>query len=160
MGGFTPGLGAVLPGLGQAVGIASGLQGLAKQATGNNLAVNQLQAQQAESLRRTQEDTALRKAEIAASSEITERNRKLALRRAVARQRTQFGSQGISTNGGSGEAILLGLFDESENDRSDRERLDGIRTSVLNQNVAQQQRLKLLQSSQLKEKQRFSNLFG
>lgn len=159
MGGITTGLSAALPSLGTTLSAANALSGFIKPRVNDNLALKQLQDKQAESLRQTQEDNALSKAEIQVNAQDAERKRQDSLKRAVARQRTQFGSQGISTTGGSSQAILLGLFDESEDDRLQRDRLDGIRTSALDQNVAQQGRLNLLQSSQLAEKQRISRLF-
>ncbi len=159
MGGITTGLGAVLPSLGTALGVANTLSGFIKPRVEDKMALEHLQAQQAEGLRQAQEDSNLRKAEIQASAEDAEKKRRDALKRAVARQRTQMGSQGISTSGGSAQAILLGLFDESEDERLQRERLDGLRTSALDQDIAQQGRINVLQSSQLAEKQRISRLF-
>lgn len=159
MGTLTSGLNAVLPTLQTAVGVASGLSGLVKSVKNEDTSLRQLQAQQAERLRQSQEDASLQKAQILASAEDAERKRKDALKRAVARQRTNFGAQGISTSGGSGQAILLGLFDESEDEKFERDRLDSLKTNALDQNLSQQKRLNVLQASQLAEKQRFSSLF-
>ncbi len=159
MGALTSGLTTVLPILKTVTGIANTLGGFTSQRRKQDSALDQLQATQAERLRQTQEDASLRKDQIQATAENAEAARKKALKRAVARQRTRFGSQGISTSGGSGQAILLGLFEESDEDRAQRDRLDGVRTHILDQNVNQLQRLNVLQASQLAERQRFSRLF-
>ncbi|MGB1077227.1 MAG: transporter [Bdellovibrionales bacterium] len=160
MGSITGGLNAVLPTLGTALTAAKFLEPTVKGRADDYVALKHLQQQQAESLRQAKEDAALRKAEIRANADEAERKRRDALKRSVARQRAQFGSQGISTNNGSGQAILLGLFDESDDERAQRERLDGLRTSALDQNVSQQSRLNLLQASQLAEKQRVRQAFS
>ena len=51
--------------------------------------------------------------------------------RAVARQRANFGSSGISSDSGSGQAVLLGLFDETEDELARREQLDNLRNRAL-----------------------------
>lgn len=63
-----------------------------------------------------------------AKAETADRNR--ATRRAAARKRALFSAQGISTEG-SGEAILLGLFEENEDELQRREELDRLRVSAL-----------------------------
>ena len=160
MGAITGGLNAVLPTLGTVLGTASFLKPMVQGRADDHLALKHLQQKQAESLRQSKEDAALRKDEIQANADEADRKRRDALKRSVARQRAQFGSQGISSNNGSGQAILLGLFDESDDERAQREKLDTLRTSVLDQNVSQQNRLNLLQASQLAEKQRIRRSFS
>ena len=101
----------------------------------------------------------MQKATIQANTQAAARDRQNALRRAVARQRAQFGGQGISTDNGSGQAILLGLFNESEQDAADRARLDQLKTTALDQNIDQTKRLNVLQASQLAEKENIGRLF-
>ena len=84
-----------------------------------------------------------------------EDERRAALRRAVARQNARFGASGIGGSGGSAEAVLLGLFDESEEDLASRERLDNLRNRSLDLNVAQNSSLNVLQRSQLQQRQDF-----
>lgn len=67
-----------------------------------------------------------------ASREEDRRRTQAALRREMARRRAQLGSAGVDIDGGSGEAILLGVVDEARlaNDASDREtdaRIDQLR---------------------------------
>ncbi|MCB1530917.1 MAG: transporter [Rhodospirillales bacterium] len=120
----------------------------------NNLALRQLQARQNEALAKSQEEAALDRERIAAEAAEAESRRRQALKRSVARQRARFGSSGIETgSSGSAQAVLLGLFDESEEDRSQREKLDRLRLNAIDQNLEQQRRLNVLQRTQLKARQ-------
>jgi hypothetical protein len=77
------------------------------------------------------------------------------LKRAVARQRAAYGASGIEANSsGSAQAVLLGLFDESEEEKNQREKLDTLRLNAIDQDVDQRSRLNVLQRTQLAEKQR------
>ncbi len=159
MGTLTSGLTTLLPVLQTAAGLANGIGTIAKQEKDQERALSQLQSRQAETLRQSQEDVNLQKKQIQINSDEAQKQRSKALKRAVARQRTLFGSQGISADGGSGQAILLGLFDENEDDRLQAERLDTLRTNALDQTINQKKRLNILQASQLAEKQRVGRLF-
>lgn len=122
--------------------------------TDNDLALRQLQERQNESLAKSQEEAALNRERIAADAKETESRRRQALKRSVARQRARFGSSGIETgSSGSAQAVLLGLFDESEEDRSQREKLDQLRFNAIDQSLDQQRRLNVLQRTQLKSRQ-------
>lgn len=117
-------------------------------------ALRQLRQRQAADLRDLQERNELSRERIEAETQAAEEKRRAALRRAVARQRAQFAAQGVGTGGsGSTEAVLLGLFEESDDDRQQRERLDNIRTRALEQDSAARRRLNVLQSSQLAARQ-------
>lgn len=124
-----------------------------------------LQAQQALDLQQLQQkqqldqqnlvqQTALERERIATDTKAAEERRQAALRRAVARQRASFGSQGIGSGGGSSQAVLLGLFDETEDELAQRERLDNIRGRALDLDVSQSNAINVLQRSQLAERQR------
>ncbi len=119
-----------------------------------DLALKQLQAQQQVAAANAQADSSLQKTQIAATASAEDVQRRAALKRAVARQKASFGSQGITGTDGSSEAVLLGLFDESDRDRQDRERLDGIRTAALNQDLGARSSLDILQLAQLQERQK------
>ncbi len=125
---------------------------------GQDLALRQLQERQTEQQRQSSENAALDKERIASSAEAAERQRRDALRRAVARQRANFGSSGISSGGGSAEAVLLGLFDETDADRQERERLDSLRFGAIDQNINQQRRLNVIQRTQLQQSQNIKRL--
>ena len=120
-------------------------------------ALQQLQARQKQEEALVADQNALDREKIKLDAAGTEERRRQALRRAVAKQRAQFGAQGIST-GGSSEAVLLGLFNESDAERAEREKIDNLRLTVLNQKEAAVKQKNLLESTQLAEKQRLQNL--
>ncbi len=121
-----------------------------------NLALQQLQTRQKLQQKQLEADLSLERERIATSAAAAEDERRSALRRAVARQRARQGASGISgSGGGSSEAVLLGLFDESEEELASRERLDNLRNQALGLNVAQSNSLNVLQRSQLKQRQDF-----
>ncbi|MEC7028226.1 MAG: transporter, partial [Pseudomonadota bacterium] len=102
--------------------------------------------------------TALSREKLAAEAKNAEENRLSALRRAVARQRASFGATGLSANEGSAEAVLLGLFEETDQDRQQRERLDTLRNRALDNDLASTQSLNVLQRSQLAQQQRLERI--
>lgn len=115
-------------------------------------------AQSELSLRNTREQAALEREQLRLSSEQSETNRRAALRRAMARQRAQFGASGTGSGGGSSQAVLLGMFDESERELQQRLALDFLKTAAINQGVSQQQRINTLQLTQLKDRNRLKNI--
>jgi len=121
------------------------------------LALRQLQAQQQQQQAIASKTAALDRQEIAAKTGEAERKRRDALKRAVARQRASFGASGVSNNGGSSEAVLLGLFEESEDQKAERERLDNLKLNTIDQNLKNQKRVNTLQRTQLAERQKVTN---
>jgi len=71
-------------------------------------------------------------------------DRRDALRRAMAKQQAAFGGQGISTTDGSGEAVLLGLLQQNDEDKAYAEKLDKLKREALAQDAANKQRRNLL----------------
>ena len=118
--------------------------------------LKQTKARQNLDLQNKQEDAALQKEQIRLSAEQTENERRAALRRAVAKQRASAGASGTGSSDGSGRAILLGLFDESDEERAQRESLDTLKSKAIDTNINQQKRINTLQLSQLKEKNNLS----
>lgn len=118
-----------------------------------DLAMRQLQAQQGLGDISAAEQSALDRQRLSLDTATSEEARRGALRRAVARQRASFGSQGVIANDGSGEAVMLGLFNESENEKDTRNRLDSLRTQAIDQDMADRQRINVLQRTQLQERQ-------
>jgi hypothetical protein len=100
------------------------------------------------------ERAALEKEKLRLDGQIAEEQRQAALRRAVARQRAQYGASGVSSGDGSARAVLLGLFDESEDELSQRTALDTLKSRAIDQGLAQQQRMNTLQMTQLRQKER------
>jgi len=103
------------------------------------------------------ENAGLERERIAASTAEAERGRRAALKRAVARQRAAFGASGTGSSGGSAQAVLLGLFDESDDERAERERLDDLRQRSIDLGLTQQARTNTLQLTQLRDRQRYDN---
>jgi hypothetical protein len=98
--------------------------------------------------------------QIAIQSEKDESNRRDALRRAVARQRAEFGAQGIDTHDGSAEAILLGLTSQSDTDQNAQNRLTNLRQQALAESASVKQRKNLLNLNQVYDDMRLSSLFS
>lgn len=88
-----------------------------------------------------------------AQAAAAETQRRDALKRAVARQRANFGAQGVGSGTGSSEAVLLGMFEQSDEEREAAETLNNLRTQAITQNSAAAQQLNLLQQTQLRENQ-------
>lgn len=123
-----------------------------------DLALQQLTARQSLGEQQAQQEALLQKEKITADALEKEQRRRSALRRAVARQRVQFGGSGLSGGDGSTEAVLLGLFEESEHDKVASQRLDGLRSAALDQGLHEKRTLNVLQRSQLQERQALERL--
>lgn len=124
-----------------------------------DLALEQLQSRQALQESQLAQTNALEKQQNALALAQADEERRAALRRAVARQRASFGSQGVGSSGGSSEAVLLGLFEESEVEQQRRNRLDQTRSAALDSNLAQTRSFNLLQATQLAERQKLSRYY-
>lgn len=117
--------------------------------------------EQLQERQRLEEEQALKAAnlqrqEISLKTQEAEQKRRSALKRAVARKRASFGGAGISSNNGSSEAVLLGMFDESDEERQNRERLDNIRLQSIDNDLANVKRVNTLQRTQLASRQRLN----
>ena len=117
-----------------------------------DLALRQLTAQQDLDAQQATQGAALERQKIATAALTGEQARRAALRRAVARQRAQFGGSGLTGGEGSTEAVLLGLFEESEQDKATSTRLDTLRNAALDQSLNDRQALNVLQWAQLQER--------
>lgn len=123
----------------------------------SRLILQQLQQKQNLENQRAFEKSELEKQKIKVNASEEETKRRLSLKRAVARQRAKFGGSGISSNSGSSEAVLLGLFEESEDERSTRKKLDNISLQSIDQNLNNTYRVNTLTRTQEQEKQRLKN---
>jgi hypothetical protein len=123
-----------------------------------DLALRQMQDQQRMQAQQLAAQTALERDKIAAQSKQSETERLNALKRAVARQRANFGAQGIGGGGGSSQAVLLGLFDESEDELKARAEMDALKNRALDLGVSQHESLSLLQRSQMQERQKLDKI--
>lgn len=117
------------------------------------MVLRQLTARQAAEEQQALAEARIQKDKIAADAQANEQKRRAALRRAVARQRVAFGGSGFSGGDGSSEAVLLGLFEESEQDKAASMRLDSLRNAALDQSLDEKRTLNVLQRSQLQERQ-------
>ncbi|MGE4313026.1 MAG: transporter [Pseudobdellovibrionaceae bacterium] len=153
MGGMTGAASAISNVVG-AYTTLSGLGGFGSRSQSADLAYRQMQAQNALQQQQAAQAAALEKQRLETESQSNARKRRAALKRAMARQNVLYGAQGISSEGGSGEAILLGLYNETEEDLADRERLDNLRKAALDQRLENTTALNVLQSTQLAERNR------
>lgn len=135
------------------------LSGNDNQSRQEDLALRQLQERQRLDAQQLAQDNALERERIALQASQSEDERRAALKRAVARQRAQFGASGISQSGGSSQAVLLGLFDETEDELTRREQLDNLRNTALDQDLSQLSSLNLLQATQLAQRNNLKRLF-
>jgi hypothetical protein len=129
-------------------------QALKDQKKQQALALAQLKGQQAEAQQTAAAQAALAKQQLQAQAQSAEDDRLQSLRRAVARQRAAYGAQGVDSGDGSSQAVLLGMFDESDQDKQNRAQLDTLRSAAIDQNLAAQTGADVLQLSQLQQRQR------
>ncbi|MGH1455816.1 MAG: hypothetical protein ACRBDI_03455 [Alphaproteobacteria bacterium] len=148
-------MGAVVPLLTSTL-ISQGVA-MATRSTGNSQALSQLQARQDLQNRQAAAEAALAREQIALNSAQANEDRKKALKRAVARQRASFGGQGVGTGTGSSQAVLLGMFEESEDEQRKRDELDSFRLKSIDQDLSQSRALNVLQRTQLEEKTRLDS---
>lgn len=99
----------------------------------------------------------LRKQEILLDAGEAERIRRQSLKRAVAKRKAEFGSSGIAIGDGSSEAVLLGLFQDSEAERLKNAQADQLRFQTLDQSVTNKKRLNTLTRTQEAEKAKLTN---
>lgn len=88
---------------------------------------------------------------------IRERDRRERLRQALASQRAQFGAQGLG-GGGSADAVLKGLTDETERAIQDDRDLMSLSLEALNNRLEQQRRRNLLDLSDYRRRAAFGAL--
>lgn len=150
MGGITSVLTALPAVIGSVNTVASRRQEKKEwQMQERQLAQNQaLQEQQAASA------AALEREQMALNTQAAEEERRSALKRAVARQRANFGAQGVGSGGGSSQAVLLGPFEESEAEKARREQMDNLRLRIVEDDVSARRASNILQRTQLAERNR------
>ena len=117
--------------------------------------LKQRQEQQFSERRSAAEQT---RAEIDTKSSQEAQRRQAALKRAVARRKANFGASGVTANAGSGEAVLLGLFEETEEEAKKRQQLDNLRKNALADDLNNLNRRNLLEVSQLPQRQRLDRM--
>ncbi|HYG89539.1 MAG TPA: hypothetical protein VD978_25160 [Azospirillum sp.] len=123
-------------------------------AQAQNLEASQLRAQQDAEMQTAGADAQTRLASQAAQSADEERRRRDALRRAMGRARADLGGQGVSAADGSGEAILLGLVGETDQESRTAAQADLLKRQAIQQELDNARRRNLLQQAQLAQRQR------
>ena len=129
---------------------------IALSAASDQRAANQLAATQALEEAQSAEQAALKTAEIQAESAADKAARKAALKKAVASRKAGFGAQGVASDGGSSEAVLLGQLKESEREQDEEDATTALKRAAIEQNLAQEKALNVLQRSQLEAKDSLS----
>lgn len=143
----------------QGFGSSAEKQAQANALAQQDLALRQLQAQQALGQANAEQDAAMQRQNIAADAASAEATRMAALRRAVARQKAQFWASGVSDDGSS-EAVMLGMVNQSDADKADQDALDTLRYQAIDQNLGQQKSVDVLQQAQLQQKQNLQNIIA
>lgn len=124
MGGFTPILNGVsqVAKLGSTINSVAGMvQGLTGQQ--DKTAEKILRREQKLEEQQAAQRAAADKLRIKTEADAATRARQDALRRAVARRRAEFGAAGVSSNDGSGEAVLLGMVDDDTKTQAENDTL-------------------------------------
>ncbi len=115
------------------------------------------QNQQAELARAAEEAQARSQIDqIQQARQASDRERKNAIRRALAAQRARFGGQGIGAAGGSADAVLAGMAAEAQREAAEARGLAETRISQIRNQVAWQNRKNLLDASQFASRSAFN----
>jgi len=101
-----------------------------------------------------QQKAVLEKDRVRQDALFAEDERRKALRSLVAEQRAKYGASGTGSVDGSGQALLLGLFEDSEDKRENKEAQTAFDLSEIEQNLGNSQRINTLQLAQLKERKK------
>lgn len=151
-------IGSILTGVTGLAAAGAAMTGRSDGRREQDLALRQLQKQQELQMAQAQEDAALQRDQIALSAQQVDEQRKAALKRAVARQRASFGAQGIGSSGGSAQAVLLGMFDESEDEAARRVAMDDLRLRGIDLGLAQRGASNILARTQAQERTKVNAL--
>ncbi len=117
-------------------------------------------AQQEENYRYAVDQAAAKREQVRLQGEADEATRQAALKRSVARQRASYGASGIASSEGSGRAVLLGLFDESEDERRRREELDKLRYHAIESDLAHERNRNVLSLSAQRDRKNIAQIIG
>ncbi|HRK98529.1 MAG TPA: hypothetical protein PLE43_08655 [Alphaproteobacteria bacterium] len=114
------------------------------------------------SLKQYQQNIDLQKKQNLLDLKNAETDRRAKLKRILSAQRAEYGGSGIGVNAGSSEAVLQGLVEDSDIQRQNNDSSTSFSNQALDQKLAQQKQLNLLQKQQLKQKtflSSFTDLF-
>jgi len=135
------------------------LMTMAMNEASNQQANNNLEQTHALEEAQSKANADLEKAAINQDAAADEKSRKAALRRAVASQKAGFGAQGVSSSGGSSEAVLLGMIEDSEDEQRESDNIATLKIAAIDQDLSQEKALNVLQRTQLEERKNLSS-FG
>lgn len=121
-------------------------------------AMRDLQRQQAQQQSEAQQRADQQRQQIALNAEQAEQARRSALKRAMAKRNARFGASGIGGANGSREAIMLGLYNESEDEKKQREALDKIRYDSITSDLNNLNSRNILERTEMAENNRLSRL--
>jgi len=138
--------------LGSLTGIGTRGQEKAQRAQ-QDLALQQLQQTQANTEREAQQKAARDRERLQVEAQQNDQRRRQSLRRSIARQNARVGASDTSRTG-SNEAVLLGLINDTEDDRQNAAQLDQLRFNTIDSGVSDLQQRNVLQRTQLAERQR------
>jgi colicin import membrane protein len=164
MGTLTPVLGTITKTLGAINTISTAVDSFSggdrrDMRAQQDLAMRNLQQSQSLSEAEKQAQAARDRAQISLDAKTAEEARRKALKRAMARQNVKFGAGGVSRQG-SGEAVLLGLYNNSEDEASTNKALDDLRYNAIDSGLYDLQNRNVLERTQLAEKQRLDRVIG
>lgn len=154
MGGLTSALAPILQ-VGSAINTIANIGG---RISTNKQELKQQEASKALAFQQAQAKAAYDKQQEQLKFLQGETDRRLKLKLSVARQRAQFGGDGISAGDGSGEAVLLGMFNNADIQDNLAKRQTALNLQGNDLSLAQIQQKNLLEQSQLREKQNLKYL--
>ncbi|CAK0740082.1 hypothetical protein CCP2SC5_1050006 [Azospirillaceae bacterium] len=131
---------------------------LEQLAAEQSLEATQLVDNQNQDLESATGDLQSRVSQIRAAATVDEGRRRDALRRAMAKTRASLGAAGLGTADGSGEAILLGQVNATDQEQKAAETSNQLKIDSLNQQLEDRYRRNLLAQSQLAERQKLQYL--
>ena len=123
-----------------------------------NQAMRDLQRQQAQQVADTTARAETERQKITLDSADAEKRRIAALKRSIAKRNARFGATGVGGTGGSREAVLLGLYNESDDEKKQREELDKLRFSSIDNDLSSLASRNILQKTQLSERQKLDRI--
>lgn len=102
--------------------------------------------------RQLQQNAALQKQKNLLTLEQTESNRLAKLRKSIAAQRASMAGRGIEPTGGSADAVLQGLVDDSNAESQNSYAQTALDNARIDANLGSETQLNLLQKEQMKQK--------
>lgn len=115
-------------------------------------AYEQEKQQSALQLAGLKQETELQKEKIRLQQEADSEDRRQKLRAALAAKRAIFGAQGIGSSGGSAQAYLLGLVNDSDGEQARDNASGSLASRILDQQYGQQKAMSTLKLTQLRER--------